>query len=301
MHAYLIMAHGQWGLLKQLLLMLDNKKNSIYIHVNALVAGVPFDELKKVLKYSKLYFVKRVPVYWGTFSVSSAILELLRASIGGNYQYYHLISGQDLPLKSQDYMHAFFDVHSGTNFINAYIPEELPEHFRNRVEKYHFGVKDARNNNIIKKLKYRVVDFFSMKFQYLFGVNRLKRDNIVLSGGATWFSITDDFAKYICNNEKMIRELFENKTYLADEVFLQSMAYMGGFENTFFKPKEEKVSTQPNLRLTDWKRGTPYVWKKTDYNELINSASFFARKFDETIDNEIVVMIKNYVLESSHD
>ena len=34
-----------------------------------------------------------------------------------------------------------------------------------------------------------------------------------------------------------------------------------------------------HMRLIDWRRGNPYVWRDEDYDELIHSDRIFARKF----------------------
>jgi hypothetical protein len=44
-------------------------------------------------------------------------------------------------------------------------------------------------------------------------------------------------------------------------------------------------------RLIDWKRGTPYVFKKEDYNMIMNSNTMFARKFSTIVDKEIIDLI----------
>lgn len=51
------------------------------------------------------------------------------------------------------------------------------------------------------------------------------------------------------------------------------------------------------VRNIDWNRGSPYTWRKEDYSTLIQSDYLFARKFDETVDNEIVENIFKYVNE----
>lgn len=43
-----------------------------------------------------------------------------------------------------------------------------------------------------------------------------------------------------------------------------------------------------NMRDIDWKRGRPYTWRNTDFDELMASDYLFARKFDEQIDDQIV-------------
>ena len=57
-------------------------------------------------------------VNWGGFSLIKCELRLLKAAVMSDTEYsrYHLISGLDLPIKSQDYIHAFFK-----NNCNEYI------------------------------------------------------------------------------------------------------------------------------------------------------------------------------------
>ena len=43
-----------------------------------------------------------------------------------------------------------------------------------------------------------------------------------------------------------------------------------------------------NLRFIDWNRGTPYIFRSNDYDELCSSSKLFARKFSSGIDKEII-------------
>lgn len=45
------------------------------------------------------------------------------------------------------------------------------------------------------------------------------------------------------------------------------------------------------MRLIDWKRGKPYIFRSGDYNQLISFNKMFARKFDEDVDFDIVEKI----------
>ena len=49
----------------------------------------------------------RINVQWGGYSQIKCELKLLKSAIEHNYDYYHLISGVYLPLKTQDYIHNF--------------------------------------------------------------------------------------------------------------------------------------------------------------------------------------------------
>ncbi|CCY12337.1 glycosyltransferase [Porphyromonas sp. CAG:1061] len=62
---------------------------------------------------------------------------LLRAATSrDSYQYFHLISGADLPLKSQDEIHAFFSAHQGQEFI-GYSQYDYSKEVMGKVHRYH--------------------------------------------------------------------------------------------------------------------------------------------------------------------
>lgn len=47
------------------------------------------------------------------------------------------------------------------------------------------------------------------------------------------------------------------------------------------------------VRLIDWKRGNPYVFRKDDFEMIRSSPAMFARKFSLDVDSDIVDMILN--------
>ncbi len=49
------------------------------------------------------------------------------------------------------------------------------------------------------------------------------------------------------------------------------------------------------MRKIDWERGRPYIFRKSDFDELISTNCMFARKFDEKIDNEIIEVLYKYI------
>lgn len=109
-HAYLIMAHNNWNILKLLLKALDREENDFYIHIDSKVSS--FDEmmLDGVLKKSNLNFVERKNVKWADYSQIDVTLDLLQSAKSNyNYSYYHLLSGVDMPIKSSEYIYNYFE------------------------------------------------------------------------------------------------------------------------------------------------------------------------------------------------
>lgn len=117
-----------------------------------------------------------------------------------------------------------------------------------------------------------------VRIQKLMHVDRTKNSGLKLYKGAQWFSITHEFAKYLISQKKVIYKYF-GTAICADEVFVQTMIGNSRFKDCI---------ADSYMRCIDWKRGAPYTFTIEDYDMLMNSGMFFARKFDEHVDMEIV-------------
>lgn len=104
-HAYLIITHNNFEQLQLLINLLDDDRNDIFIHIDKKVKELPLLTTNK----SKLFILdKRIDVRWGDVSQLETEIILFETAIKhGQYEYYHLISGMDLPIKSNDYIHNF--------------------------------------------------------------------------------------------------------------------------------------------------------------------------------------------------
>ena len=287
-HAYLLLAHKNSEQLALLLRMLDHKDNDIYLHLDKKFLDVDLDYLKKQCKYSKVYFTPRVDVRWGEYSLVVAQNLLLKSSINKNYDFYHLISGQDLPLKSQDEIHAFFEKNRKHNFVYIVSEDEAKKYTDSRVKLYTFFVN---YKNSIEK-------FFSKlltKGQKLIGINRLN-PNYNYNYGSEWFSINNELAHYIISQEKDIEKYFSH-AICADELYIQTLVCSSKFKESLYL--DETAGYRQILRYIDFSRGNgknPYTFRESDYNDLMNSDYLFARKFDMDVDNLIIEKIYNKII-----
>ena len=96
-HAWLIMAHGNFPILEKQLRFLDSENADFFIHIDAKVKDFDFDAFRAIPKKSSVTFTDRIRVSWGHESQIHAELILLRAALPGHYDYYHLLSGVDVP------------------------------------------------------------------------------------------------------------------------------------------------------------------------------------------------------------
>lgn len=280
-HAYLIMAHTQPELLKMLLKKLDDERNDIYLHIDSKAKDYPLDEVATVLQKANCIFTERTDVKWGSYSQIHCEMVLLKEAVKCEHAYYHLLSGMDLPIKSQNDIHTFFEKYAGLEFVDEDLPE-ISEAALSRVKYNHkFYGKAGSAKDILGAL--------SAKSQKLLGVDKTKKyGDIIFQKGRNWFSITHGLAKLVVEKESWIQEVFGHSV-CGDELFLQTVARNSEFADKICNPNT--MPTVPDTRHIDWERGSnnnPYIFRESDYEELMNSSALFARKFDLNIDKKIV-------------
>ena len=278
-HAYLIMAHRQFAQLNKLLGLLDDERNDIYLHVDARAQDFSPETCRTHVKKAGFFIVAPMKVNWGAFSVVKAELILLAAAAArGPYAYYHLLSGADLPLKNQDEIHSFFNQNAGWEFIHFCTPA-FDKRQRSRLSLYHLFPAGSLAERV------------SLKIQQRAGVDRTKKNPYPLRFGGAWFSITDDLVKYVLDRQDDIERYF-SKGSCADEAFVQSIVAVSPFASRLYG--RDKIDDYRScMRLIEWSRpgaqpGSPYVFRMSDAAQLKSSDRMFARKFDESIDRDIV-------------
>ena len=292
-HAYLIMAHNEPYILERLLKLIDDKRNDIYLHIDKKWHDFDFEYFKKIVNKSNLYFTDRLDVRWGTYrQIECELLLFEMAHNNGGYSYYHLLSGIDMPLVNQDVIHDYFDKNNGKEFICFdYHNKALPDTI-DRIKYFHLFVNNMRNNNLIIKVIFKIFHKIFLIFQKIFHVNRLKKVPLTIRKGANWVSVTEVVVDYILSKKEMIRKIF-SYSVCADEVFLQTIIYNSDLYDKLIGYKND--DNFAIKRYIDWKRGKPYTFKSEDFNDLINSGCFFARKFSIKVDKEIIDKIYDYV------
>lgn len=283
-HAFLIMAHNEFDILEKIIKLLDDKDNDIYLHVDK-KAKFDFSYFKKIPIKSQLFFTKRIDVKWGSVSQIKCEYILFKAAYSKHYDYYHLISGVDIPLTTPVKMHNFFEKNNGKEFVTIDNHDDIDQDGLERICLYHFFVPWAHSKNRFKRKFFEKFHFRSLNFQRNLKINRVKNEKVNFRKGANWVSITDDFVGYVISKEKWVRKVFKF-SFCADELFIQTLLYNSKFyKNICSLKNDDYVSLR---RYVDWKRGLPYTFKLSDYEDIITSNCFFARKFSTKVDDKII-------------
>ena len=286
-HAYLITAYENRHQLEQLLSLLDHERNDVYLQVDS-KGSLRVDNL--TLHKSSLFILPSFPIYWGGFSMIRAELNLLKAASERRYHYYHMITNSDLPLVSQDTIHAYLE-NSYLEYVDFNPEEKLWAHYQ--AAYYHVFLE---NKYYLRNVFIRGLRHFLVKLQSVCGIDRSKKSHEDFHTGSTYFSITHSLVEYILTQQSWIKNTFHH-ALACDEVFLQTLIMKSPFK---FKVSGSDSGKTQNLRYIDWKRykrNSPYTFKMSDYKELQEASkrAFFARKFHRAVDSEIVDSIVNAI------
>lgn len=278
--AYLIIAHRYDETFKTLLRMLDSDENDIYVHMDLKNKQFDEDDCRKLIKRSGIYFTKRTSVTWGGYSqINSELVLLQTATAHRKYNYYHLLSGQDLPIKTNNEIMNFFKKHQGAEFV-AFDKETFDCDDRVR---YFYPLQEMVGRN-----RRSFLGRISSAMTLFQKIAHLKRNaEIQFQKGPNWFSITDDLARYVIKRKEWIKKVF-HYSICCDEIFLQTIVINSMFADRIYQYAGTENAEEAAMRLVDWERGGPYVFKDEDYSELLNSNMIFARKFDCQTDSSIV-------------
>lgn len=282
-HAYLILVHKNFGQFRKLLSLLDDPRNDIFVHVDGKASFNP-DKWKNACSFSRLVFIEpRKKVYWGGVNSMRCELALLKEAVAyGPYSYYHLLSGMDLPLKDQDTVHAFFEKHDGKEFIDFW---EMDGDIYERVRYYTLFPEGERNflshfvNGLFKDIQKAAGR----------GINK----DVDFHFSSVWFSITDPLARYIISKEDWLEKVFSH-TSNCDELFLATVVWNSPFRQNLYccEVAKNHAVNMSNMRFIDWSRGSscrhPWTFRLEDWNLLMSVPHFWARKFDEGVDSDII-------------
>lgn len=284
--AFLILAHNEFEILERLVGVLDDPRFDIYIHFDKKNKEVP------VLKtnHSGLYILNnRIDVRWGDYSIVEAEISLFEAALNNSkYKYLHLLSGVDFPIKTMDEIYNFFENAEGKEFIGFNTTNYQNEVTR-KVNKFHLFPKDFRGNGNFISLGKRLLRYIYIEFQVIFNINR--NEEINFKKGTQWISITSELADFVINKKKELKKIFRN-TFCSDEIFMQTICWNSDFKEKIYNIVDEGKGC---LREIGWHENEIRAWTYKDFDYLVNTKSFFARKFNSH-DMRIINRLTKYIL-----
>lgn len=301
-HAYLIIAHNNFWQLTILLRLLDDIRNDIFLFIDKKnIEKADQNNIRASVSRSHMSIFSPFEINWGGYSQCRAELFLMKkAKEKDNYRYYHLLSGVDLPLHNQNYIHDFFQQHDGYEFL-AFVGKEISEKVKPEERmKYYYLFSDINITNKLLKKAFHFLNRILLFVQRKVGINRIKKERLIIGYGTNWFSITCELVDYILSKKVDIERLF-SKSFCCDEVFIHTLILNSPFKDRIFTTdglRDCREDRQGSLRYINWWDGNPKTWTIKDKQEILEAKErgyLFTRKFDEKQDKEIIRIVANMV------
>ena len=290
-HAYMITAFENTYVLDRLMHLLDDERNHLYLHIDKKAKDFDFDHFATTCEQAQVTFVPRVKVSWGDYSQVESVFSLLRHATPGRHRYYHLLSGADMPLKSQDHIHDFFREHDGTEFV-GFAPWFEPEW----VRFVHPGTRYLRAGRAWVRRVAWGAERRSARWQRRAGYDRTTQFPVTFRKGSDWYSITHELAVHLLSQEHTLRRMLR-WAFIPTEFYVQTIVWNSEFRHRIHDDGDQFASS---VRYIDWSElsegeFSPHVFRTADFPRLVESERLFARKFDAAVDRAVIDMIYDHV------
>lgn len=267
-HAFMIIAHEKPMVLKRLVKALDHPLNDIFIHIDKKCDIEKFD----VVAYDSevIFLDNRVDGRWGDYSLVEIEMQLIEKALEyGMYDYLHLISGVDYPIKSMQEIHSFCSRNKGREFI-GFAQNVTDREVKWRSQHYFIFSKEFKDAILFK----RIVRALFVRVQTIVGYRRYSSK---VMKGSQWWSITSNFAGYILQSKNEIQKHFQN-TYCPDELFVHTLCWNSQYRNNIYNTENEFEGCK---RYIPWRNGVLLPFSPEDFSEMKKSDKWFGRKFSE--------------------
>lgn len=272
-----------------------NEDYSFYIHIDK-KSRIADSDIKILESKPAVKLVSReYSVNWGSVDHLKAILLLSKECANDkDIDYVHLITGQDFPVKSPQQISDYLKENYGTEYLSA---RPLP-------------IKTWIEGGLNRVIYYNPYEIFNAKsWQRLFIKAFVQMQKIVgykrklpselnsLYGGSTYWTLTLPAVEYylsFLDKHPNVLETYKY-TFCAEEILLHSILM-----NSPFK---EKVAKK-NLRFMLWENRDgiyPANLDERDFEDIISSDAFFARKFEYPVSGKLRDKLIRYLSGSNSD
>jgi hypothetical protein len=219
--AYLILAHNEPELLKRLVNRLDHPGAYFYIHFDTKFSSLSLQEFFSSRDNVKI--ISKYSIFWMGFRMIEATIELLSMAYSTRrHKYYVLLSGQDYPVKSNEYIYDFLSK-TDKDFIDFNRVEDHRDNIREKLQFYHFYDNPLYNPRAANRNKFFVWLYFGLhkKLSRFLPRRRFYKD-MKPYFGPQWFILSHDTVGYVLS---FIRE---------NPGYMKFMKYTEGPDEIFF-------------------------------------------------------------------
>lgn len=289
-HAFFFQVHKEPELLRRILLRLSAPNHYFWINIDEKTKDVmPFYQCLEDINNVRM--VSRMNIMHGGFSQVACTIMQLRNALSDSieYDYFHTLSGQDYPCISMERFDRFFE-HNNQSYMMLDTPEQATEWKKRKYPKRtdHYYFMDVFNRSWIHSCHlYGII----RRLAYIIPRSRLDQNTIW--GGWNWFSLSKRVVEYIinyCDNHTEFIRRFRF-TACCDELVFPSIVYP--------RADDLQIVERNSLRYVDWRPNRPYtslplILDERDYDSIIHSGMFFARKVELEQSKKLLDMLDLY-------
>lgn len=277
--AYLILAYKIPEQTIRLVRKLNAGNVAFFIHMDKKTDdSIYWEVVNRLSAFPNVHFVARQVCYWGHFSTVQAVIQGMLEIIdsGNEFDYVITLSGQDYPLLPNELITRTFEKNKGLEFMEHFsLPCHWPQRGMDRIEGWYvISPPNDPNGTVVRKE----------------GPKRKFPKGFTPFGGSGWYCLTGDCVKYIYSFVEKNSEFVDFFRYVLvpEEIFFHTIVL-----NSPFK---DKVVNE-DLRYIEWppNASNPRIFVKDDFPRIIKPFKLFVRKFDITVDAEILDMIDYYI------
>jgi Core-2/I-Branching enzyme len=289
--AYIIIAYKNFDQVERLIKRIADAESHFVLIVDSKTPDSEFELFqRKMAEYPNLRFAPRHPIRWGQFSLTYAniigIQELLRHKTP--FDYVFSMSGQDYPLAKPAQIRRVLHAANGKSFLEHH-PFPIKEWIDGgvgRIYSWNFFLpgrrvvqipKATRAKHPIVRLGYKMLGWFIPSRGPLPG-------NMQPFGGSMHWTLSREAVEYV---DQFIEKQPEyvhrfRLSLVSDEIFFQTI-----LANSPLKSKLIN-DDQRYLRWPMPNAPSPALLTMDDLSTLADCGKLFARKFDITVDAEIL-------------
>ena len=289
--AILILAHKNFNTLIDIINFFDDSF-SIYIHIDK-KAKIDSQTKKEIASSKNLKLLSfKYNVNWGGTKVLLAHILLAEEAIKDTeISYFHIITGQDYPIKNISHFKKLTNEPNPVDYLEYFkIPtKQWLKGGMYRVDYYNFyDLLNARKNN--KLLIHKLV-----RLQEILKIKRpFSKDKIPnLFGGSAFWSLTRETLQYVVDYTNQDGYLLRRLKYTLapDEIYFQTVIMNSLYAENIVNDNRRYID-----HTTNRGGGPPAVLDESDFKNIVRSNKLFARKFDSPRSDKLRQMLNEKVL-----
>ena len=278
---YIISAYKYGAQVERLIRRLDGEGASFFLHIDKRAGGLREELSHRLRDVTDLHFLEQHRCVWGGFGHVAATLKGIDAICERRVpcEYVVLLTGQDYPIRPLQHIHEVLKHAEGRSFME-YFP--LPTTMWDgggfdRVLRWHLRVL-GRHFVFPRRHTSRFARRFPAGFRPF--------------GGSSYWCLARDVVDYVhaffAANPSFVR--FFRHVDVPDEVIFQTILLNSDLRDRI---------VNDDLRYIRWPdpaSGSPAILTTSDFSDLARSPKLFGRKFDATVDENILDLIDARIL-----